>query len=196
MLRLFSVMLAALIAAAPAFAGKRVGGVDIPTSLQFSGQDLQLVGAGVRSKFFVDVYVAALYQSAADVETDKSTDTLDAAAVIEADKPLDIRVYIISDLITADRFAESAHDGFVRSTHGDLAPINKEVDTMIRTFRNALSKGDVFDLVYVPGTGTEIYRNNELQETVPGLKFKQAMAGIWLSDDPVQNSLKDKMLGH
>ena len=194
MLRLFSVMLAALIAAAPAYAGKKIGGVDVPSSLQLSGQDLQLTGVGVRSKFFVDVYVAALYQSPDVVRSEPAP--LEAASVIEADQPLDIRVYIISDLITADRFAESAHDGFVRSTHGDLAPISKEVDTMIRTFRNALSKGDVFDLVYVPGTGTEIYRNNELQETVPGLKFKQAMAGIWLSDDPVQSSLKEKMLGH
>ncbi|MEK9710927.1 MAG: chalcone isomerase family protein [Thalassolituus sp.] len=191
MLRLISVLLAALIAAAPAFAGKKIGGVDVPSTLSFSDQSLQLTGAGVRSKFFVDVYVAALYQGA-------SADNVlltDASEIIAADRSLDIRVYIISDLITADRFAESAHDGFVRSTHGNLDPIKKEVDTMIRTFRNAMSKGDVFDLVYVPGVGTEIYRNNELQETVPGLEFKQAMTGIWLSDDPVQDSLKDKMLG-
>ena len=62
-------------------------------------------------------------------------------------------------------------------------------------FRNSLSVGDVFDLVYNPDAGTEIYRNGELLEVVEGLDFRSAMAGIWLSDDPVQTSLREKMLG-
>jgi len=34
-----------------------------------------------------------------------------------------------------------------------------------------------------------------LKVQVPGLAFKQALFGIWLSDDPVQDSLKEAMLG-
>ena len=85
-------------------------------------------------------------------------------------------------------------DGFVRSTHGDLSGIKSEVDVMIETFRSSLENGDVFDLNYVPDVGVEIYRNGEKKEVVPGLAFKQAMFGIWLSDDPVQGHLRDDML--
>ena len=62
------------------------------------------------SRFFIDAYVAALYLP--EVSTD-------ADGILASGSPLDIRVVIISDLVTADRFAESAMDGFVRSTHGD-----------------------------------------------------------------------------
>jgi len=169
-----------------AHADVELKGIDVPDEMTFAGHHLILNGAGVRSRFFVDAYIAALYLP-------EPSD--DAESILASGSPLDIRVYIISDLVTPERFAESAMDGFVRSTHGDLGPIRKEVDAMIRTFRNALEKGDVFDLVYNPDTGTEIYRNDELQETVPGLEFRSAMVGIWISDDPVQSSLRDDMLG-
>jgi hypothetical protein len=174
------------LSASVVFADVKLKGVSVPDEVTFSGHTLVLNGAGVRSRFFVDAYVAALYLP--EVSTD-------ADGILASGSPLDIRVVIISDLVTADRFAESAMDGFVRSTHGDLGPIRPQVETMIKTFRNSLSVGDVFDLVYNPDAGTEIYRNGELLEVVEGLDFRSAMAGIWLSDDPVQSSLREKMLG-
>lgn len=170
---------------ATANAATKVDGVKLPDDLTFGSSELMLNGAGVRSKFFVHVYVAALYLD------EKSSD---AEAVIAADEPMSIRVVITSDLITGDRFADSAMDGFVRSTHGDLSEIQSEVDVMIETFRSSLQNGDVFDLNYLPDVGVEIYRNGEKKEVVPGLAFKKAMFGIWLSDDPVQNRLRDDML--
>ncbi|MFT6422318.1 MAG: chalcone isomerase family protein [Thalassolituus sp.] len=166
-------------------AATKIDGVKLPDDLSFEASELVLNGAGVRSKFFVHVYIAALYLG------EKSSD---AETIIAADEPMNIRVVITSDLITGERFAESAMDGFVRSTHGDLSGIKSEVDVMIETFRSSLENGDVFDLNYVPDVGVEIYRNGEKKEVVPGLAFKQAMFGIWLSDDPVQGHLRDDML--
>lgn len=178
---------AALIIAVPlAHADVEVKGVSVPEEVTFSGHTMVLNGVGVRTRFFVDAYVAALYLPEVSSDPD---------GILASGSPLDIRVTIISDMVTGDRFAESAMDGFVRSTHGDLGPIRPQVDTMIKTFRNSLDVGDVFDLVYNPDAGTEIYRNGELQEVVEGLDFRAAMAGIWLSEDPVQTSLRDQMLG-
>lgn len=181
-------VLSAMLAVATisaANAATKVDGVTLPDDLTLGSSELILNGAGVRSKFFVHVYVAALYLG------EKSSD---AEAVIAADEPMNIRVVITSDLITGDRFADSAMDGFVRSTHGDLSEIQNEVDVMIKTFRTSLQNDDVFDLNYLPDVGVEIYRNGEKKEVVPGLAFKKAMFGIWLSDDPVQNRLRDDML--
>lgn len=167
-------------------AATTIDGVKLSDELTLGESELVLNGAGVRSKFFVHVYVAALYV------TDKSSD---AEAIIASDQPMNIRINIISDLITGERFAESAMDGFIRSTHGDLSPIQTEVDIMIQTFRSSLQNGDVFDLNYVPEVGVQIYRNGDLKEVVPGIDFKKAMFGIWLSDDPVQSRLRDSLLG-
>ena len=169
-----------------AHADVEVKGVSVPEEVTFSGHTMVLTGVGIRTRFFVDAYVAALYLPEVSSDPD---------GILASGSPLDIRVTIISDMVTGDRFAESAMDGFVRSTHGDLGPIRPQVDTMIKTFRNSLDVGDVFDLVYNPDAGTEIYRNGELQEVVEGLDFRAVMAGIWLSEDPVQTSLRDQMLG-
>ena len=174
------------IAVSAAHADVELKGVSVPEEVTFSGHTMVLNGVGVRTRFFVDAYVAALYLPEASSDPD---------GILASGSPLDIRVTIISDMVTAERFAESAMDGFVRSTHGDLGPIRPQVNTMIETFRNSLDVGDVFDLVYNPDAGTEIYRNGELLEIVEGLDFRSAMAGIWLSEDPVQSSLRDQMLG-
>jgi len=179
-------VIALSLCASGALADVKLKGVSVPEEVTFSGHTMVLNGVGVRSRFFVDAYVAALYLP--EVSTD-------ADGILSSGSPLDIRVVIISDMVTADRFAESAMDGFVRSTHGNLGPIRSQVETMIKTFRNSLSVGDVFDLVYNPDAGTEIYRNGDLLEVVKGLDFRSAMAGIWLSEDPVQTSLREQMLG-
>ena len=53
----------------------------------------------------------------------------------------------------------------------------------------------MFDLVYLPGEGVRVLKNGEQKDTVGGLEFKKALFGIWLSDKPAQEDLKEKMLG-
>ena len=171
--------------AVPQAVAQEVEGVEVPESLPFGDHTLTLNGAGMRTKFFVDAYIAALYLPEVSSEAD---------AIIQADAPANIRVFITSDLITGKRFSEAVMDGFVRATHGNLGPIRAQIDTMIATFRADMKQGDVFDLHYLPGRGTEIYRNGDLQTVAPGLDFKQAMMAIWLSEDAVQGSLRERML--
>ncbi len=91
--------------------------------------------------------------------------------------------------------SEATLDGFVKSTGGKLGPIQKEVEQLIGAFRDAVEDNDVFDLQYVPSQGVSVIRNGEVKVVVPGLAFKKALFGIWLSDDPVQDDLKEGMLG-
>jgi hypothetical protein len=62
-------------------------------------------------------------------------------------------------------------------------------------FQEEIKEGDVFDLVYVPGEGVHVLKNGEQKDTVGDLEFKKALFGIWLSDNPAQKDLKNKMLG-
>ena len=42
---------------------------------------------------------------------------------------------------------------------------------------------------------THVLKNKDLQELIPGLEFKKAFFGIFLSDNPIQKNLKNAMLG-
>lgn len=164
---------------------KQVSGVDVAETLISAQQELKLNGAGTRTKFFVDMYVTALYLP----EVNHS-----GAEVIAADETMAIRLHIVSDFITPKRMSDSTRDGFVRSTGGNTAEIEADIEALIVAFQDAVDKGDVFDLVYQPETGVTIYRNGEAKSSVGDLKFKQALFGIWLSDDPVQKGLRDDLL--
>lgn len=174
------------LALAPFAQAKTVSDVDVADSITVADQSLALNGAGVRTKFFLDLYVGALYLS------EKNDDS---KSVLDADKPMSIRLYITSSLIDGKKMSEATLDGFVKSTKGDLTPIQKEVDMMIAAFRDAVEDKDIFDLQYVPSKGVSVIRNGEVKIVIPGLAFKKALFGIWLSEDPVQDDLKESMLG-
>lgn len=185
MLRLISAFILSALMILPAQAMK-VNGVDMDETVTLEGQNLVLNGAGVRVKWFVKGYVAGLYLQ------EKSND---AEAIINADAPMAVRLVITSSLITPERMSESTRDGFVRSTQGNIAPIEAEIDGMISAFKDKVEENDVFDLVYVPGTGVEVFRNGERKATVAGMEFKKAMFGIWLSKNNIQKDLKKAMVG-
>lgn len=173
------------LALTPLAQAKVVNDVEIADSITVADQTLVLNGVGVRSKFFLNLYTAALYLQQASNEGE---------VVIASDKPMTIRLQITSSLIDGEKMSEATLDGFVKSTNGNLTPIQKEVELLISAFRDAVEDGDIFDLQYVPGVGTTVIRNGEVKVVVPGLSFKQALFGIWLSEDPVQDDLKEDML--
>jgi len=180
------IVLAAALLVVPAHA-REVAGVEMADSMEIGGGSLRLNGAGVRTRFFVDVYVGGLYL--------KQPST-DAAAIIAADEPMAIRLRVISSLITRERMKKSTEAGFERSTRGNTAPFRAQIDALIAVYDEGVAVGDVFDLVYVPGTGLEVSKNGAHSATVPsGLPFKRVLFGIWISDRAVQSSLKREMLG-
>ncbi|WP_370231724.1 chalcone isomerase family protein [Marinobacter nauticus] len=163
-----------------------VGDVDVPDTYSAMGQELKLNGAGTRSKWFMDLYVGGLYVP---------EQVSDGEAVINADEPQAITLHITSGMITSERMTEATMDGFKASTDGDLSAIQSDVDQFMAVFQEEITEGDVFDLVYLPGEGVRVLKNGEQKDTVGGLEFKKALFGIWLSDKPAQEDLKEKMLG-
>jgi hypothetical protein len=174
------------LALLPAAQAIEINDIEVADTIQVAEQSLALNGTGIRSKFFLNIYIGALYLN------EKSSD---AAKLIAADEAMTIRLYITSSLIDGEKMSEATLDGFVKSTGGNLGPIQKEVESLIGAFRDAVEDNDVFDLQYVPGTGVSVVRNGETKVVVPGLEFKKALFGIWLSEDPVQDDLKEGMLG-
>lgn len=163
-----------------------VGDAVLPETETFEGQTLVLNGAGVREKFWIDLYAAALYLE------ERSSD---AKNIITSKKPMSIKLHIVSQLISSDKMIDAVRDGFEKSTDGNTAPIQPEIEKLIGFFKEDIQKNDVFDLVYVPSVGVVAYKNGEKYGTVKGEAFKEALFGIWLSDDPANDDLKKELLG-
>jgi hypothetical protein len=194
----------------------KVSGVTVPAKLGFSGTVRELNGAGARVKFMVHVYVGALYLK------EKSKDP---KTIVNADKPMSVRLQITSAMLTNKVMEVGIREGFYRSLDGKIAPFKEHLDLICEVFSSEPTKiGDVYDIHYTPGVGitaskngkpfqfTKMRTNGQVKngnmkllkqikhtkdgyEAIPGLDFKKALFGIWLSDDPVDEDLKDAMLG-
>jgi len=170
----------------PVLLSMEIAGVNVPDSITAGKTKLILNGAGTRKKFFMKMYVGALYLT----ERNSSPDN-----IIEADAPMAIILHITSSLITSERMEEATREGFHNSTGGNTAPIEDEIEKFISVFSEKISEDDVYELIYLPEQGVEVLKNSLSKVTIKGIKFKKALFGIWLCDKPAQKSLKDEMLG-
>ncbi len=186
---LLTILLATLLALQQAKASSKVGGVTLEDNLS-AGDNISLAynGAGIRKKLFLKLYVGSLY-------LDNKLKGANAAAIIEADAPMLIQLNILSELLTRDKMIKALNDGFSKATGSNTAPIQNEITSMIDALDEPIRPGDTYQLQYTPSSGTSIIRRDETLVVIPGLPFKQALFGIWLSDTPVQGSLKGAMLG-
>jgi len=168
-------------------AQKTVGGVLMPKRQMIGKTILTLNGAGVREKLFMDMYACGLYLK---------SNTHNAAEVIENDDFAAIKIHIISGLITSKKMTDAVEEGFKNATKGKTDPIRKEIDAFKKVFsKEEIQKKDVYDIIYVPGKGTIMFKNGKIQPIIKGLAFKKALFGIWLCDKPADKGLKKDLLG-
>ena len=163
-----------------------LAGVNVPDSIKAGENELILNGAGTRTKFFMKMYVGALYLQETGTSPEK---------IINADEPMAIKLNITSSLITSERMEEATREGFSNSTGGNTGPLKDEIEKFISVFSEKILENDVFDLIYTPVKGVEVFKNSSSRTVIKGLDFKKALFGIWLCDKPAQKSLKDNMLG-
>ena len=167
-------------------AQKTIGGVTIPKKIMIGKTVLELNGAGVREKFFMDMYACGIYVL---------QKTTNAQNIIEKDKHTAIKIHIISGLITSKKMTDAVEEGFKKSTGGKTKPIRKEIDALKKVFsKEEIQKEDIYDIIYVPSKGTVIFKNGKIQPIIKGLAFKQALFGIWLGNKPVDKDLRNDLL--
>lgn len=165
-----------------------IANVVIPNKIHTIENELVLRGAGVREKYFMDLYVAGLYQP-------KAQKQLPVKQLLSSDEHMAIKLHIVSKLITSEKMEQSTRDGFDQSIGKDWGELSATINDFISVFNEEININDVYDLVYEKGEGTKVYKNGRLQKSIPGVTFKEALFGIWLSEDPVQKKLKVDMLG-
>lgn len=164
---------------------KDISGVQVADTVTLENDSLVLNGAGIRSKFFMDLYVGSLY-----VPTPLST----TSAVIDAPIAA-IRLNITSGMITSEKMRNAITEGFEQATADNTTDIQPQIDTFMALFNEEIKEGDQFTLLTSKEHGVTAYKNDQEQATIKGEMFRQALLKIWLGDKPAQKSLKEAMLG-
>jgi chalcone isomerase-like protein len=171
--------------------GAELEGVRLDDRIKVDGQELQLNGIALRTRYaFFNVYVAGLY-----LPQKAST----AAAAIDSHGAKRIVLAMVREA-SADQFLESIDAG-LRANNSDaqLAEIKvqtEELYTKIRGVREARN-GMRIVLDYASSSnGTTLFVDGAAQGgPMAGEAFYRALLRIWLGERPVQEDLKKALLG-
>jgi hypothetical protein len=175
---------ASLLWPAPPARGLELGHHDIPATARVGERTLVLNGAGIRRKFFVHVYVCALYLE------EPSTD---AAAILAADRAWQVTMHFMRN-ITHHQVLESFTDAFEHNSPGQTRALHDDLERFHAVLED-VRQGQDLTIHYQPGVGTTLLAPSGARATVPGRPFAEAMLRTWLGEHPSDESLKEKMLG-
>lgn len=164
---------------------KKINGVAFPENYTAGKDQLVLNGGGTRVKYFMDMYVAALYLG------EKSSKAPD---IVASAGPVAIRICILSGMITSSKMITAVEEGFKKSTDGHPEKFKDEIELFKKAFSDEIKKSDIFDIVYSEEKLT-IFKNGKIKAEIKGHEFKKAAIGIWLGEDPADSDLKEGMLG-
>ena len=165
-----------------------VAGVKVPENISIdeSGTQLVLNGAGIRKKFFIKIYVGSLYLPTKQNKVD---------AILAETGSKRITMHFLYKELSAEKLVNGWNEGF---TGNNSAEVVKSLQDRINRFNKlfrTVKKGDVIRLDYLPEKGTQVLINDKLMGTVEGNDFNQAILKIWLGKKPADDGLKKAWLG-
>jgi len=160
----------------------KIGGIQLPDETDKYGANLQLNGAGLRKKVVIKVYAGGLYLP------QKNSN---AHEVILLNDPMFMRMHFIYKKVDNQKLIDAWLEGFSPV----LDNFSKEITQFNAMFSTPALKGDVYDILYIPGKGTAVVINGVNQGFVPGYEFKKAVFSIWLGENSALPKLKEKLLG-
>lgn len=180
-----------LVSSLPALAASTVAGVTYADSAQISGNALQLNGAGVRTRFFFDIYAIGLYLP------EKQTN---ASEILASRTAKHLQLQLLREL-SAKQFVEALVEAVEKNHPGDqLLPLQARLDTLksLMLSLERAKKNDLISIDWLPeSAGTQLSLNGKaLGQLIPGADFYRALLSIWLGDKPAQEDLKAALLGH
>ncbi len=163
-----------------------IAGVSLPEQLQLADTTLTLNGAGIRTKFFFDIYVGALYLP------EKTTD---AETAIGMPGPKRVLMHFLYKEVEKENLTKGWKEGFEDNLGRDqfkaLAPRLEAFNRLFATVK----RGDRTTLDYLPQTGTRVSINGEEKGRIAGEEFYAALLRVWLGGKPADSDLKEAMLG-
>ncbi|MCG7913175.1 hypothetical protein A3195_08950 [Candidatus Thiodiazotropha endoloripes] len=167
---------------------KDVAGINLDERIERAedGVTLELNGAGVREKFFFDIYVAALYLP------QKSNQ---GSEIVQSEAAARVEMRMLYSKVEREKFVQGWNDGFSANLdERQLSQLAERLDQFNGWFET-LTEGEVIELDYFPDRGTRVKIKGVEKGVIPGVDFFQALLKVWLGERPVTKSLKQDLLG-
>ncbi len=165
---------------------QEIAKVNVPEQIKLADTALVLNGAGVRTKFFFDIYVGALYLS---------QKTKDAEVAINMGGPKRVLMHVLYDEVAKEKLIDGWNDGFKNNhTHEQFEALKSKLEAFNKLF-NTVNRGDYIILDYLPESGTQVSINDKIKGVIPGKEFYFALLRVWLGKYPADSGLKGGMLG-
>ena len=164
--------------------GAELAGVKMPDTETVDGKVLKLNGVGLRKKMMFKVYVAGLY-----VETPSK----DASALLGANEIKSMRLHILRNL-KGSQVSEAISDGFELNSKAELPKLKGRLDQLAGMLPD-VAEGDEIALTWVPDRGTRVTVRGTDRGAIEGRDFADALFAVWLGPKPIQDDLKQGLLG-
>lgn len=161
-----------------------IKGVRFAEQVAINGAELELRGVAVlKWAMLFDVYAGGFYLPAG---------ITGSAWASEVQKKLELSYF---REIKGQGFVD-ASDKLLRQNLDPSAyrALSDRLQTFYAFFRD-VRPGDRYSINYTPDLGTELRLNGEAIGRVPGHDFAIAYFGIWLGDNPINKTFRDRLLG-
>lgn len=163
--------------------------VKLDDKVQIDRDALQLNGAGLRSIFFIKLYVAALY-----LESKKTT----AEAILADRGAKRIELHVVGGETGSERLMHGYRNGIEKNHNEEqLAKLKERMTALEKLFGDikTVTRGDVIAFDWLPGVATRVSLNGRELGRIEGEDFYRALLSIWIGENPVMDRLKKELLG-
>ena len=166
-------------------------GIEIPTTIKVKKDNLKvkllLNGCGIREKYWISMYVQALYLS------EISNDPI---AILDSKEPMMLRLTVTSSLVTKQKLVDALQEGMKKSQKGKIDVFQEKMDAFMSFFTMKIKELDIIEFFYNPSIDSLMVNVNDANiGNIEGFDFKKAFFGIWLEEKAVDKTLKRRLLG-
>lgn len=163
---------------------KTIYDVELPETVSVAGETLQLNGYGLRTKFFLKIYLGSLYTGS------KATTT---TQVLDQPSAKMIRMNFIYNKVDRGKIVDAFAEGFAKNS--SQLKNDPALQQFLDLFKTDFVAGDQVDLeVAADGTVTATHNMSKLGN-IASKKLGNAVLLIYLGEQPADDDLKQGMLG-
>jgi hypothetical protein len=180
-----AVLVACLVALSFPVLAATLANVTLPDTVTVGNKTLVLNGMGVRTKFFVKVYVAGLY-------LEKKTQ--DANAILQQDAARRIVLQFVRSEVTKEQMTEAFDEALKANAPEKAGSLQGEIGQFLKALETMHEK-EQMAVTYVPGVGTTVSVRGKDKVTIPGQPFGETVFAMWLGPKPPNGDLKNGLLG-
>ena len=165
-----------------------VEGANLEDKVQLDTQQVILNGTGLRKKLFFKVYAAGLYL----------TGKMNTSEAILADAGAKRMAFHLLREVSGKQMLDAINEAMPSNNSAEeMKILGARLAEFSKMFAavTTVNKGDVINFDYLPSSGTRVTIAGVDKGRIEGADFMRALLKVWIGDKPVQENMKQSLLG-